>query len=97
MENLTGQLFNTTDIFKKIHPPQGLYSDIGYLPWTVTAVLSTILFIIFRPRDRNLANKNITSIPFVGLEFGDIETRKQKFLNEAGRVLQAGYDKVRGT
>lgn len=97
MENFTSHLFNTTDIFKKIHPPQGLYSDTAYLPWTLTAVLGTILLIIFRPRDRNRANKNISSIPFVGLEYGDIEQRKQKFLNEAGRVLQAGYDKVRGT
>ena len=95
MENFTSQLFNTNDIFKRIHPPDGLKTETAYLSLTVTAILSSILFFIFRPRDRNLANKNITNVPFVGLEDGDIEIRKQKFLNEAGRLLQAGYDKVR--
>jgi hypothetical protein len=63
------------------------------LPLLVMAVILGAFFlfaITLRSRSRK-----VNGIPFAGMEYGALEKRKQKFLHEAGSLLQQGYDQVR--
>jgi hypothetical protein len=96
MENLKTRAFNSTVLFSTVQSPQQRDQGGTYLPLFVSTLLAgAFLLLVLQLGSSNFPNKSIASIPYAGSEYGDVEQRKQRFLTEAGRLLQDGYNKVR--
>ena len=96
MESLKAGAFNATVLFNAVRSPQQRDQGGTYLPLFISTVLAgAFLLLVLQPRSSRFSNKSIPSIPYTGSEYGDVEQRKQRFLTEAGRLLQDGYNKVR--
>ena len=96
MESLRTRAFNSTVLFSTLQSPQQQDQDGTYLPLFISTLLAGAFLLLFlQPGSSTFYNKSIPSIPYAGSEYGDVEQRKQRFLTEAGRLLQDGYSKVR--
>lgn len=57
--------------------------------WIITTIIAGAIALF------TLYSKSLTKdvkLPYIGLEYGDLEKRKEKFLHEAEKLLQSGYD-----
>ena len=96
MEYLKTRTLNATVLYSAVPSPQQWNQGGTYLPLFVSTLLAgAFLLLVLQPGSSNFSNKSIASIPYAGLEYGDVDQRKQRFLTEASRLLQDGYNKVR--